>query len=123
MDMIGFGRSAKPKNYDYKIADQATLHEEVLQAQGISEIHILAHDYGDTVTQELLARFLERQQSGEKGIIIKSICFLNGGLFPETHRPRPIQKLLISPIGRFISSLLDKEKLEINLKNIFGPDT
>ena len=28
---------------------------------------------------------------------IASVCFLNGGLFPETHRARPVQRLLATP--------------------------
>ena len=67
-DMIGFGFSDKPFDYSYSILDQATLHEELLQSLGIDQIDILAHDYGDTVTQELLARFEERKRDGKKGV-------------------------------------------------------
>src|SRR5579872_5132875 len=59
-DMIGFGWSAKPRDYEYSISDQADLHEALLREQDVSRYHILAHDYGDTVAQELLARHLDR---------------------------------------------------------------
>ena len=36
--------------------EQATLQEEFLRYLGIRKVHILAHDLGDTVAQEMLAR-------------------------------------------------------------------
>ncbi len=92
LDMLGFGMSAKPPNARYPIGLQADLCEALLQQHGIVQPHVLAHDYGDTVAQELLAR--ER----EGRLRLASVCFLNGGLFPETHRARPIQKLLANPL-------------------------
>ncbi len=122
-DMIGFGYSDKPKNYDYRIMDQADLHETLLQEKGITSIHILAHDYGNTVVQELLARYLDRKEQGQALYEIKSICFLNGGLFPEMHRPKLIQKLLISPIGGLLGSFMGKSKLRSNFQDIFGKNS
>ena len=55
-DMIGFGFSDKPRNYPYAMPDQADLHVGLLLELGARDIHLLAHDIGDTVTQELLAR-------------------------------------------------------------------
>jgi pimeloyl-ACP methyl ester carboxylesterase len=119
LDMIGFGFSDKPRLYNYSILDQADIHEALLKKLGIEACHILAHDYGDTVAQELLARFNE----SKLGVDIRSICLLNGGLFPETHHPRLIQTLLISPIGFILSALFSKKKLQSNFNAIFGPDT
>jgi pimeloyl-ACP methyl ester carboxylesterase len=39
-DMLGFGFSDKPRNYEYSLFDQTTLHEVLLGHLGISEIHI-----------------------------------------------------------------------------------
>ena len=102
LDMIGFGLSAKPLNYQYCIQDQADLIQSFLQFKGVTRYHILAHDYGDTVAQELLARDQENQAPGIKHNI-ESTLLLNGGLFPETHKPVLIQKLLLSPMGGFIA--------------------
>ena len=33
------------------------MHEKLLNHLGISSVHILAHDLGDTVAQEMLARY------------------------------------------------------------------
>lgn len=122
-DMIGFGFSAKPKHYDYSILDQADLLESLMERLELTTVHLLCHDYGDTVGQELLARYTERRERGSKTVDIKSICFLNGGLFPESHKPRLIQKLLISPIGSLLNPFLTKAKLRSNFEAIFGKDT
>lgn len=92
LDLLGFGLSDKPRDGDYPIALQADLCVALLARHGIRRTHVLAHDYGDTVAQELLAR--ER----EGRIALDSVCFLNGGLFPETHRARPVQKALALPL-------------------------
>jgi pimeloyl-ACP methyl ester carboxylesterase len=119
LDMIGFGYSAKPYNYNYSILDQADLCEYVLAQHNVTEYHILAHDYGDTVAQELLARQTEQGQRPT----IQSVCFLNGGLFPETHHPLLIQKLLLSPLGTIIARLNNKSQFSQNMKRIFGKET
>ena len=90
-DMLGFGLSAKPRRHAYPITIQADLCEALLALHGVHRPHVWAHDYGDTVAQELLAREIEGR------LPLASMCFLNGGLFPETHRARPIQKLLANP--------------------------
>lgn len=118
-DLIGFGFSDKPEDFKYTIKDQADLVDRLIAHLHLKEVAILAHDYGNTVTQELLARQLD----GTASYKINSILLLNGGLFPESHRPRLIQKMLLSPIGKWISPLLNKEKLAKNFNAIFGPET
>lgn len=115
LDMLGFGLSAKPRTgFGYSILEQADLIEDRLAALGITEFHLLAHDYGDTVAQELLARKLPG---------LKSVCFLNGGLFPETHHPLFVQKLLLSPIGNLVARLSSRRQFEASLRRIFGKAT
>lgn len=118
-DFIGFGFSDKPRPYPYSIRDQADMVENLLECKSIGHYHIFAHDYGDTVAQELLARSLEGSLRGE----LRALCLLNGGLFPEAHYPRLVQKLLISPIGPLMSPFLSKRTLARNFRQIFGPET
>ena len=120
LDMLGFGFSAKPQEHLYSILEQATIIEALLVSKNSLKVHILCHDYGDTVAQELLARFETRNSNTLGGIHIHSVCFLNGGLFPETHQPLFIQRLLMSPVGALIASFFTKEKLTQNLQKIFG---
>lgn len=123
LDMIGFGFSDKPRKHLYSIFDQADLIEQFLETKQIRKLSVLSHDYGNTVAQELLARFQKRVANDQEGLDIESICFLNGGLFPETHKPLLIQKLLMSPIGSVIAKRFNREKLGKNFKRIFGPNT
>lgn len=116
-DMLGFGFSDKPRPYTYTIAQQADLQEQLLQHLAIAEVQVLAHDYGDTVAQELLARQLE----GQLSCSIQSVVFLNGGLLPGVHRPRPIQKLLMSPLGPYLTPFLGRNNLAQTFGRIFGP--
>lgn len=118
-DMLGFGFSEKPNPHVYSIAEQADLHEELLDLLAIERIHVLAHDYGDTVTQELLARAVE----GSAREKIQSVCFLNGGLFPEAHRARRVQKLLAGPFGPWLSRLVSERSFARGFSAVFGPDT
>src|SRR3954463_13658229 len=55
-DMIGMGFSEKPVKYGYSVHDHADMHEALLTHLGVDRCHILAHDLGDSVGQELLAR-------------------------------------------------------------------
>ncbi len=119
MDLLGFGFSEKPYRHSYTIVEQADIVEEVVRHFELGSFHVLAHDYGDTVAQELLAR-----QNLDTGVgKWKSCCFLNGGLFPEQHRPLLIQKLLLSPLGPIINKFQSKQKLQASFNTIFGPNT
>ncbi|WP_430431311.1 alpha/beta fold hydrolase [Oceanicaulis sp.] len=121
LDMIGFGYSDKPVRYAYSIMDQADLHDAFFAHLEIKACHLFVHDYGDTVAQELLARHLE--QGDASAVTLQSICFLNGGLFPEQHRATLTQKLLHSPLGPFLARLMTRDKFAKGLSEVFGPDT
>lgn len=122
-DMIGFGFSAKPLPYAYTVADQADLQEALLAHLGLTRVHVLAHDFGDTVAQELLARHEERLAQGRPGLVLESLCFLNGGLFPEAHRATRTQRLLAGPLGPLLVRGLTRAGFGRKLAAIFGPGT
>ncbi len=119
MDLLGFGFSAKPYPHPYTIMEQADIVEALVAHVGLGSFHVLAHDYGDTVAQELLAR--QNQGIGQGQWL--SLCLLNGGLFPETHRARPIQKLLLSPLGPVVNKLVSRRTFNRTMCSIFGPRT
>ncbi len=120
LDFLGFGFSEKPHPHAYSIMEQADLVEALLARSGIRHAHVLAHDYGDTVAQELLARDLERVPEAR---IWQSCCLLNGGIFPEAHRPLLVQRLLSSPLGPLVAAAMGPGRFNANFKRIFGPDT
>jgi len=122
-DMIGFGYSAKPRDYEYTIADQADLQQGLLASLGIRRCHVIGHGYGDTVAQELLARQEERARGAASGLRLESVCLLNGGLFPEAFRPTFMQKLLLSRAGMLVSKLMTEPGFRVSLSRVFGPNT
>jgi pimeloyl-ACP methyl ester carboxylesterase len=119
MDLLGFGFSDKPHPHRYSIMEQADICEALVADRKLEAFHVLAHDYGDTVAQELLARQNERRGAGRW----ISVCLLNGGLFPEVHQARLIQKLLLSPIGPLINKLSTKRTFDKSFSAVFGPRT
>jgi pimeloyl-ACP methyl ester carboxylesterase len=123
-DMLGFGHSAKPLRHRYSLLEQADLCEALLALHEVSEVHILAHDYGVSVAQELLARHLERQGHSEgQGLQLRSVVLLNGGLFPETHRATRTQKWLRSPVGPLLARFIRERGFTRALAAVFGPQT
>lgn len=121
-DMLGMGFSDKPSNYTYSFEDHANFFTDLLHHLGVSKVHILSHDLGNSVVQELLAR----QQSGNNSFEILSIAFLNGGLFTDVYKPRLIQKLLSQtppPIGKLISRLMSKNSVSRATAEVFGSMT
>ena len=117
-DMLGFGDSAKPANHEYSLLEQADLQQALLEHLNVEQpVHLFAHDYGDSVAQELLARHYESR------VELASCVFLNGGLFPETHRPVLMQKLLLSPLGWMIGRAFSRDGLVRSFRQIFGPQT
>ena len=126
-DMIGMGFSDKPVAYEYSVIDHADMHEALMAHLGIGNAHILAHDLGDSVGQELLARS-EFSQQVYGALRIDSITWLNGGMFVETYTPRLAQRLMSrTPLGDIIShvqdSPLSRRLLERTLQEMFGPNT
>ncbi len=118
-DMLGYGFSAKPVDFDYTTFNQADVLQGLLENLKIKKVHILAHDYGNTITLELLARAKENRVQ----FSIETVCFLNGALFPETHRPILAQKILISPFGFLFGKLISDSLFKRNLASIFGKST
>jgi pimeloyl-ACP methyl ester carboxylesterase len=119
-DLLGLGFSAKPRGHRYSVREQANITETVARHFGWDTACVLAHDYGDTVAQELLARQGE-DRAHAATLRIQRLCLLNGGLFPETHRARPIQRLLASPLGPRLVGLMSRRSFARSLNALFSP--
>lgn len=117
-DLLGFGFSAKPLAYDYSLMDQTDLLCGLLAQLGYGEVHVLAHDYGVSIAQELLARDLAGNAPR-----LRSVTLLNGGLFPETHRPTLGQKLLRSPLGPWFAQRMNPRRFARSFRAVWGPAT
>jgi pimeloyl-ACP methyl ester carboxylesterase len=117
-DMLGCGFSDKPRDFNYNIPAQADLMAALLQQLDIAEVHLLAHDYGVSVAQELLARNLEGRESPR----VRSVCFLNGGLLPEKFRER-MEHRLIRLRGMQVALLFDGGSFARSVGALYGSDT
>jgi len=117
-DFLGFGASEKPVDHAYSLHEQADLVEALWAAEGVSETVLAAHDYGVSVAQELLARAAE----GSLAVRLRGAHFMNGGLYPELHRPQPLQTALLDPEqGPQISRLVSEELFVAGLGPTFAP--
>ena len=118
-DLIGFGFSARPPDYRYSTFDQADLVEELLADLGLDAVHVLAHDYGDTVAQELLVRELE--DGGPP--VVRSVVFTNGGLFPDRQRLTIAHHALRGPWGPLVQRVFPVWTFRLIFGSLFGPRT
>jgi pimeloyl-ACP methyl ester carboxylesterase len=118
LDFLGFGASAKPSDHTYSLHEQADIVEALWARESISHTHVIAHDYAVSVAQELLAR----RREGELGVELEGVLLLNGGLYPDLHRPEPAQLALLDPErGPQLSALLNEELMVAALAPSFAP--
>jgi pimeloyl-ACP methyl ester carboxylesterase len=116
-DFLGFGASDKPADHDYSLHEQADLVEALWAHEGVSSTVLVVHDYAVSVAQELLARRAE----GTLAVELVAVHLLNGGLYPDLHRPEPIQTALLDPEqGPRISAQLTQEHLAAALAPTFA---
>ncbi len=118
-DMLGFGLSAKPRRHRYSLFEQADLMEDLIRGIGWDRgapVHVLAHDYGDTVAQELLMRAHE----GRLCFTLGSTVFLNGGMFFSAINLSPMQKRLRDAQGRILQHLITRRRFRRSFAAIFG---
>lgn len=120
LDFLGMGFSDKPKNHKYSFEEYAGIVNAVAKHLNITEADILAHDLAVSVVQEMLA-------SSDKNVFkIRSVAFMNGGLFTDVYKPRLIQRLLSQTpnlIGKFLSKVMSRKSVESSLFRVFGPKT
>ncbi|HPF72558.1 MAG: alpha/beta hydrolase [Rhodanobacteraceae bacterium] len=114
IDMLGFGRSDKPPAFNYSIMASADQWEALAAESGTGDVVVVAHDYGDTVLQELLAR----QNAGELRFRIRAAVLLNGGIFDDATRPLLIQKLLKGPLGPLVARLSSYRRFAASMRRI-----
>jgi len=116
-DFLGFGASDKPAEHEYSLHEQADLVEALWAQDGVTSTVLVAHDYAVSVAQELLARRADGALAPE----LVAVHLLNGGLYPDLHRPEPIQTALLDPEqGPLISAQLTEEHIALALRPTFA---
>jgi pimeloyl-ACP methyl ester carboxylesterase len=120
LDFPGMGFSDKPRQHEYTFAGYAKVVNALARHLKVSEADILAHDLGVSVAQELLA------QQSDNSFKMRSVAFMNGGLFTDVYRPRLIQRVLSqSPdwLGAFLSARIGRKAVERPVVSLFGSET
>jgi pimeloyl-ACP methyl ester carboxylesterase len=111
LDFLGYGSSDKPYPYTYSLMEQASLVQAVWGDLGIDRTALIAHDYGVSVAQELLCRDSRR---------IESMAWLNGGMFPDLHRPAEFQRHLAALSGDDAEDFLTETMYRAALLGVLG---
>jgi pimeloyl-ACP methyl ester carboxylesterase len=117
-DFLGFGDSDKPADHTYSIHEQADLAVALWRRHGVTRTDLVVHDYGVSVAQELLARDV----AGTLGVALTSVTFLNGGIYPDLHRPTPGQLMLLDPVqGPKLGDLMTEATFAQALRTTYAP--
>jgi len=111
LDLLGFGASAKPRDHDNSLIEQASLVEAAWAHLGIETTALVAHDMGVSVAQEILFRDPAR---------ISRAAFLNGGLYPDVNRPPAIQRLFHGPLGKVLGPLFTERAFRSGMRRVLG---
>lgn len=120
VDLLGIGFSDKPNNSEYNFEEYCKIINQLMITLKIRETHILSHDLGTNVVQELIA--IENLNSFK----IKSSAFLNGCLFSDLYHSYFFGGFLSnSPntIGKLLSRIISKKMIFNFFKSGSGPFT
>ena len=117
LDLPGFGASAKPPGHRHSIHAAADAVERLWAERGCTTSLLVAHDYSVSVAQELLAR----RREGALAVDITGVVWMNGGLYPDLHRPTIGQQLLLDPQhGAAVAASLTEETFTQGLHGTWG---
>jgi pimeloyl-ACP methyl ester carboxylesterase len=115
-DHLGFGFSDKPLEYSYSIIEQADIALQLWKQMGLTNVTLLAHDYGTSIATEILARHNKQQIN----LQINKLILCNGSMHIELSKLRVIQKLLRNKITRkWVAKLTNFSLYKKNLRNIY----
>ena len=93
-DFLGFGASDKPADHDYSLLEQADLVEALWAHEGVER---------DGARRATTTRSRSRRSCSRAApragcaVELRSLLLINGGLYPDLHRPQPIQEALLDP--------------------------
>lgn len=93
LDLPGFGASAKPAGHRHSIHAAADAVQALWADRAVDRTLLVVHDYSVSVGQELLAR----RAVGDLSVELAGVVWMNGGLYPDLHRPTIGQQLLLDP--------------------------
>ncbi|CAN5197244.1 alpha/beta hydrolase [soil metagenome] len=112
-DFLGFGLSDKPDTR-YSLRDQADIVEQLI---GGRPSLLIAHDMGDSVATELMARDIEGSLSFE----LNGVLLTNGSVIIEKATLTVVQKLLLGRLGPLVARLISEKAFRKQLAGVFSP--
>jgi len=122
-DFIGFGLSDKPtENFSYSILEHADTAIEVWKQLNIKGGHLIAHDMGDSVATEIVARFNQGLLDTLLYEGLQSITFTNGSMVLKFADLRITQKLLLTKFGYLLNKVVNKSIFHHQIKSAHGND-
>lgn len=116
LDFPGFGASDKPVGHQYSIHAAADAVEAAWSACGVGWTILVSHDYGVSVGQELLAR----RREGALAVDVTAAVWMNGGLYPDLHRPTAGQQMLLGDDGAALAAAMTREMFVGGLELTWG---
>ncbi len=120
-DMLGYGFSDKPlEGYTYSLFEQADTVFQIWQQLGVHGGHLLAHDMGDSVATEVLARSESDLLPAWFSDGLQSITFTNGSMVLDLADLRVTQKLLLSRFGHLMKNMTTFKLFEQQVRSAHG---
>ena len=115
-DHLGFGFSDKPLKYSYSLIEQADIALQLWKQLSLTNVTLLAHDYGTSIATEILAR----QNKKQINLQIDELILCNGSMHIELSKLRTIQKLLKNKItGKWVAKLTNYTIFKKNMRNVY----
>jgi pimeloyl-ACP methyl ester carboxylesterase len=119
-DHLGFGFSDKPLKYSYSLIEQADIALQLWKQLSLTNVTLLAHDYGTSIATEILAR----QNKKQINLQIDELILCNGSMHIELSKLRTIQKLLKNKItGKWVAKLTNYTIFKKNMRNVYFDKT
>jgi pimeloyl-ACP methyl ester carboxylesterase len=119
-DMIGFGQSETPLTGTFKdnfsLMKQADLYEAVAADEGLETVILVAHDMGQTVGLDLMAR----QEEGKLPFRIKHAILVNGSTVVDLIQETPGQVASLKLPDRALDKAAPKEEWLKDLRPTYG---
>jgi pimeloyl-ACP methyl ester carboxylesterase len=119
-DMVGFGHSDTPLKGTFKdnfsLLKQADLYEAVAADEGLETVILVAHDMGQTVGLELMAR----QEEGKLPFRIKHAILVNGSTLVDLIDTTPGQDASLKLPDQALDKAAPKEDWLKDLKPSYG---
>ena len=120
LDLPGYGASESTPGDPPTVQGAADAVEALWTDRDVTSTLLAAHDYGATVGQELVAR----RTDGALGVTLTGVVWMNGGLYPDLHRPTAGQQALVDPDhGAELAAAIDRDTFVAGIEGTWGRRT